>query len=278
MEINQSLQTVLLVLVAGMTLGFPALFFISRMKLQQEKKQLQDKLIALESEFLFLKQNGGKATASNAPAKKKANTSHDEVLALRKDLSAQKDEVKRLRKEGEEQARLSMEKYDELLGQYSVLKEENAQFLMQLQEAHKKPVVVEKEVSSPVKAMRSERQEAKNEAHQQKLINDFERRLKSMEERNQQLKEQLRQITIWKERAEAGKHFYRMMKNMKDLSEEKLVTYQQSVLTLAQHVLVEGNKTLPDVKQGENAVDRYLAAAVDSLSVGKSSRPDRPVN
>lgn len=69
----------------------------------------------------------------------------------------------------------------------------------------------------------------------------------------------------WKSRALTARQMYQMMRQLREMSDLKLATYQDSVVRLATFVLQTEGYDLPQLQQGEIRSDRYLAAALDAL-------------
>jgi hypothetical protein len=70
----------------------------------------------------------------------------------------------------------------------------------------------------------------------------------------------------WKERALAARVQYQMMRQLRELSDIKLSTYQSSVVRLASFVFESTGTKAPRLGAGEVASDRYLAEALATLS------------
>lgn len=66
----------------------------------------------------------------------------------------------------------------------------------------------------------------------------------------------------WKDRALAGRIQYQMMKQLRDLSDIKLATYQDAVLRLASYVFASTGRSAPLVSRGETPSDRFLGEAL----------------
>jgi uncharacterized metal-binding protein YceD (DUF177 family) len=58
---------------------------------------------------------------------------------------------------------------------------------------------------------------------------------------------------------------YLLMKQMRELSDEKVQTYQEGVLDLSQWVLDKKNIPLPVVGKEEHKTDRFFAQAWDAV-------------
>ena len=58
---------------------------------------------------------------------------------------------------------------------------------------------------------------------------------------------------------------YRLMRQMKELSDEKLASYHEAVLDVAGGVFQERKLPLPTVREGETAAEVYLAQAWAAL-------------
>jgi hypothetical protein len=80
----------------------------------------------------------------------------------------------------------------------------------------------------------------------------------------------------WKERALAARVQYQMMRQLRELSDIKLSTYQSSVVRLASFVFESTGTKAPRLGAGEVASDRYLAEALATLASRSEDNSDLP--
>lgn len=77
----------------------------------------------------------------------------------------------------------------------------------------------------------------------------------------------------WKERALEGRKMYQLMRQLRELSDSKLDSYQEGIVVLATHFLTHRNKALPDFKPGEVKADKFLAATWDAQGETDAKQP-----
>ncbi|MEN9529560.1 MAG: hypothetical protein RI932_1433, partial [Pseudomonadota bacterium] len=70
-----------------------------------------------------------------------------------------------------------------------------------------------------------------------------------------------KQLERWKDRALTARHMYRMMRQMRELSDLKLSTYQEAVIEVSSSLLNLKGITAPELSPNENKADRLLAEA-----------------
>ncbi|NBW82685.1 hypothetical protein EBR21_13115 [bacterium] len=123
---------------------------------------------------------------------------------------------------------------------------------------------IQSELSGANAKLKSER----NAADKQKLIVD------NLQSQVKELKARLpedvppevqkidpKTLERWKDRALTARHMYRMMRQMRELSDLKLSSYQEAVYEVSRTLLTIKGANSPEIGPHENKADRFLAEA-----------------
>ena len=210
-------------------------------------------------------------------------SSPQELLQLRRDLAHTRYETKKLREELKARdAQVKEAKQNEETRLFA-LREENKRLVEQLRNTEKS---TRDSLHSPAKIAELEAQfkerlkalEVTLEAARETARSQGVEKARAAELENRRLRDALKQTELrlekmesktidprvfvrWKERALEGRKMYQLMRQMRELSHEKLTSYQDAVTDLSRFVLEQKHQALPEVKAGEEIPDVYLAHA-----------------
>ena len=271
-------------------------FYFLKAKAERTLVQVQGRVLAAEARAaehqrtLHSPQQGlhtAHARKQSSPKKKgtleegsAAQGSSQELLQLRRDLAHVRDETKKLREQlrlRENEIKNAKETEDSHL---FALREENKRLLEQLREADKKMQAQGSNRAAHTELQQSEavkRLEAALEGARAQAVLAAEK-VRGGEQESRRLREALkntegrlekmnastldpRTLVRWRDRALEGRKMYRLMRQMRELSDDKLASYQAAVTQLSRYVLEQKHQELPEVKAGELAPDVYLAHA-----------------
>lgn len=270
------------VFVSAALLIFMGWLLYSKGKISKKNLELLDKLTAVESHYLspvrFSQEQKQKARLKEAPAGASVQAN---VLEVKKELAKYRDEAKKLREElRSKDKELLFEKENVSTALYP-LKEENSRLLEQLKE-------MDAQVRSLLQAQKTqisaaehdakskEVQRVKNEVVQlkSKLV-EFEKLNKNHVAKISSLQNKLQSTEVdarWRDRALTGRKMYQLMRQMRELSDSKIETYQDGVLAVTEWVFAQKNMPLPEVRAGENKADRMLSEAWHAIA------PEEPIS
>ncbi|MBM3381561.1 MAG: hypothetical protein FJY29_03875 [Betaproteobacteria bacterium] len=276
-------------------LGFGALssaialfLFVSRSRLQEIIAGLQNKLTLEQARIAEMSNRSASIKTKPEPKHSGDQNKHAaELLELRSRSSHLKDEVKQL-KQQLRQAELDLKAADERAdGQLFKLRADNAALLERLKDLEqnspdkKRAVALEtevtelrtrsKEMQQELNAanakMKSERNAADRMKQQFELLQtelrDVKAKLPAAETNSLPAQPPLdpKQLDRWKDRALTARHMYRMMRQMRELSDLKLSTYQEAVIEVSSSLLNLKGVSEPELAPNENKADRLLAEA-----------------
>lgn len=252
-------------------LVFMGWLLYSKGKISRKNLELLDKLTAAESHYLSSVRSSREQKQKNKPKDAEAAAAAQaNVLEMKKELAKYRDEAKKLREElrsKEKELVLEKETVSNVLHPF---KEENARLLEQLKEmdAQMRALVQAGKTqisAADYEAKAKEVQRAKEEAAQWKgKLLDLEKLNKGHVAKISSLQNKLQGAEVdarWRDRALTGRKMYQLMRQMRELSDNKVEAYQDGVLAVSQWVLQQKNIPLPQVQIGENRADRMLAEA-----------------
>lgn len=212
----------------------------------------------------------------------------EEILAARKEIAHLKEQVQALRQEERAFGQRLKEAVTSKENEIFKLKADLDQVILDLKAAgQQKHQSRSEQPSDENRAALSEAQQTVTEL--KRRLASAERTSKTEAEANEKLRREcsdlqaeLRKWTAaaqdtdgkvldpvlfrrWKSRALTARQMYQMMRQLREMSDLKLATYQESVVQIASFVLKTKGYDLPTLQQGEIRSDRYLAAALDAL-------------
>jgi len=280
-----------------------ALFlFISRTKLQEALAGAQEKLTLEQSRkaetsirFTEKQKSPIKAPAESPKAAK-------ELIDLRRANAHLKDEIKQL-KQSLREAELHLKEADERaeLGLFKI-RAENSALVEKLRELEnnspdKKRVMAleqelrelqnrSREVSDELaltrKDLKHERQQLERNKKQTDTLNKELNSLKALiPETDPATTEAIKKfdpksLERWRDRAHTARHMYKMMRQMRELSDLKLSTYQEAVVDVSSCLLELKGVPPPELAPNELKADRLLAEAWALIQT--NSQSDTPSN
>lgn len=295
-------STIIAFIFSGIALILCAWLILSKQKILTKNIKLQDKLVALEAQSMTPKQQ---TLSSILPEKKalqsktqELNTQlnhSSEVLNLRKETAKLKDDIKKAKEEIRLKDKTLKEEANITKNKLHSLTEENTRLIGQMREMDllikqtndnvKKQVPLidfekkileisqlKKEISN-MKQKLSEYEKTK----QQNLfkMNTIQEKLKLTEQELQKWLDTVKTndgkpidpstFLRWHDRAISGRKMYKLMRQMRELSDNKVSTYQEGIIALSEWVLKQKNINLPDVSSSEILADRLLAEAWNAI-------------
>lgn len=285
--------------LAALTSIIALVLFISRVKLQESIRSLQDKLTleqARRAEFAVANaQVKKKSESAKVPSEK--NKHEAEVIELRKTSAHLRDEVKHLKQE----LRQSESQNKDLMGRVEnetfKLKAENQALIERLRESEtnspdkKRASALEQELVSLKEAFKSLQNDHSASTAKLKSERVAANRLKqsaeSLERQVRDLKSRLpednapespridpKMLERWKDRALTARHMYQMMRQMRELSDLKLSTYQEAIVDVSKTLLEMKGANSPTIGPSENKADRYLAEAWSLVQTQSDTSPN----
>jgi hypothetical protein len=296
-------STIIAFIFSGIVLLLCTWLILSRQKVLAKNVGLQDKLVVLEAKLMSPKQQSPSFTSS-LEKKSQQPKSHDaqphsnhsaEILNLRKETAKLKDEIKKAKEEIRLKDKALKEEENITKNKLYSLTEENARLIGQMRELDlllkqnnnnvKKQVplvdfekkILEisqlKDEISNMKIKLSEHDKIKKQNLSK--LNTVQEKLKSTE---YELHKWLDTSKVndgkpidpstflrWHDRAVSGRKMYKLMRQMRELSDSKVTTYQEGVVALSEWVLKQKNINLPDVSSSEVLADRLLAEAWNAI-------------
>ena len=261
--------------------------FFSRAKLQDTLADAQEKLTREQSrsaEALIRH-----AEKQKSPAKPPIDSSktNKELLELRRANAHLKDEIKQLKqslreaeqrlKEADERVELSLfkvraensallEKLKDL-EQNSPDKKKAFALEQELREWQNRSRELSSELSVTSKDLKHERQQLeRSKKHTDALQKELQTLKALMPETDAATTEAIkkfdpRSLERWRDRAYTARHMYKMMRQMRELSDLKLSTYQEAVVDVSSCLLELKGAPQPELAPNELKADRLLAEA-----------------
>jgi chromosome segregation ATPase len=265
-----------------------ALFlFISRARLQESLSTLNDKLIAEQSRKAEASIRTVQKPASTPKASPESSKSSQMLMDLRKQNAHLKDELKQLKqtlRESEVHLKDADERTDAAL--YKI-RAENAALVEKLKELELnspdkvRAAGLEEELNILRERNRSLNQEIKSSSQQLKTertqLEQSKKQVESLQNEIQALRVLVpntdpatleaakkfdpKILERWRDRAYTARHMYKMMRQMRELSDIKLSTYQEAVVDVSSCLLALKGVSQPELAPNELKADRYLAEA-----------------
>jgi chromosome segregation ATPase len=276
--------------LAGLTSLVTLFLFLSRTK-------LQEKLVTLEEKLTLEQAKRSELEAATTATRKKAEPVktpperqklQEELIELRKNSAHQKNEIKQLKNDLRQAEALSKDYLHRTEVETFKLKAENQALIDRMRDFE-----INSSDKKKAQALEQELGELKNSsqvlrsdlaAAQAKLKSErsaFEKQKQMTEELQKQLREfkqkypdetspEIQKIDPkvlerWKDRALTARHMYRMMRQMRELSDLKLSTYQDAIFDVSRTLLTLKGAKSPDVGPHENKADRFLAEAWSTI-------------
>jgi hypothetical protein len=293
--------TIIAFIFSGVALLLCTWLILSRQKVLAKNVGLQDKLIVLEAKLMSPIQQAPSITSPKSlqhPKNQDSQSSSNhsiEILALRKETAKLKDEIKKAKEEIRIKDKALKEEANITQNKIYSLAEENAQLIGQMREmdsllklnnnnAKKQVPLVEyekkileisllKDEISNIKQKLSEHEKAKKQNVSK--LNSVQEKLKSTERDLQKWLDISKTndgkpidpsaFLRWHDRAISGRKMYKLMRQMREMSDNKVTTYQEGVIALSEWILNQKNIDLPDVSSSEILADRLLAEAWNAI-------------
>ncbi len=272
------------------------LLLISFISLRKKHQNLYQHLTITESELIRTKESLHHFEKKLLKNQEHSNTNHNhqnEILDLRKDNAHFKDEIKKL-KDDVRIKNIEMKKLEALhIDKLFLITKEKETLLAQLKEIDSSYKRQKDELEKTIhelniygtelhqKALTSEKQSKSNIS---KLIT-LQSKLKVAEQEIGNLSHVIAEkskvtdessIEIWKERAQSAKKMYQLMKQTRELSDNKVQSYQEGIVVTAEWILKNTNTPLPNVAENENKADRLLAEAWAAIIARSPLEPPAP--
>ncbi|MEY3902952.1 MAG: hypothetical protein RL189_2258 [Pseudomonadota bacterium] len=272
-------------------------FFVGRIKLQDKVNSLEEKLTleqAKRAEMSLARVSSQKK--ADTPKTPTENQKHAaEIVELRKNNSHLKDEVKQLKSELRTSEGLLKEFNSRSEGETFKLRAENQALIERIRDFEsnspdkKRAALLETELTDAKAALRNAQgelsatlQKLKSERTTadkirataetlQQQVRELKNRLPDVEQ-EETVKIDPKTLARWKDRALTARQMYKMMRQMRELSDIKLSTYQEAVIDVSSTLLTMKGVESPTVAPQENKADRYLAEAWALI------QPDTSVN
>jgi hypothetical protein len=272
-------------------------FALARKKLQDTNQDLQGKIISLEAKGASIRSETRNVVEQKKAKRPEDSNLSEELLDLRKENSRQKDDLKKSREELRSREKELKDSKESVEGALYSLKEENRKLIEQLKEFDNRQSSKSVQSNEALERMkisfdqsRRENQVLKekiqeserNHGKESEKIGNLLQKLNAAQEKQRNSDLELRKwrdaakisngkvldahlFLRWHERAEAGRKMYRMMKQLRELSDQKLMTYQEGVTALSEHILKELKIPVPTLTSREVRADKLLGAAWGAL-------------
>ncbi len=287
--------TIIAFIFSGVALLLCVWLILSKQKVLAKNIGLQDKLVVLEAKSMSPKQLAPSITLSKS-VESQSNPNHSsEILSLRKETAKLKDEIKRAKEEIRIKDKALKEEENITKNKLYTLTEENARLIGQMREMDfllkQNNDNVKKQVSlvdfekklleisqlkdeiSYMKQKLSEHDKFKKQNHSK--LNMVQEKLKSTEQELQKWLDTSKTndgkpidpsaFLRWHDRAVSARKMYKLMRQMRELSDSKVTTYQEGVIALSEWVLKQKNMEIPNVSSSEVLADRLLAEAWNAI-------------
>lgn len=271
----------------GLAAIFALFQFISKAKLQQALNAAREKLIQEQSRIAEASIRMAEKPKAQSKATSETPKTNKELLDLRKSNAHLKDELKQLKqalRDSEQHLREADERTESTL--YKV-RSENAALVEKLRELDqnspdkKRALALEQELhdtqnrnrelsselSGVSKDLRYERQQLERiKKHSESLQKELQALRALLPETDAPTAEALkkfdpRSLERWRDRAYTARHMYKMMRQMRELSDLKLSTYQEAVVDVSACLLELKGAPQPELAPNELKADRLLAEA-----------------
>jgi chromosome segregation ATPase len=286
--------------LAALTSIISLLLFVSRTKLQETIRSLQDKLTleqARRSEAGLATQQAKKKSETAKPAPDK-NKHEAELIELRKNSARMRDEIKHLKEELRHSDSNGRELQSRIESETFKLRAENHALIERLRDLEsnsadkKRAHAFEHEnlaLKETLKTVQSDLNAATAKLKSERSASDRQKQhLETLERQLREVKARLPDVTEpetpkvdpkilerWKDRALTARHMYQMMRQMRELSDLKLSTYQDAIFDVSRLLIELKGAPSPTVGPREIKADRYLAEAW-SLVQGQADTSPNP--
>lgn len=282
---NSSLYGALAFGIVSLVLA--SLLYFSNRRLRRTVSDLEGRLQVAESRTALSLETHHVKPEKQPKTSRGPSASSDELIRLRKEAVRFREQINQLRSDlqaaessREEARKLHMEEVRQLvLERDSVEAQLSAREQNQEKTAQKQTALDQKSNAELEKSLKEMGQHVASLERNLQTDRDALARLK-LEKQN--LEGQLKKWTTtakdfdgkpldpvlfrrWKDRALTARVQYKMMKQLREMSDIKLSTYQDSVVKLADFVFESTGSKAPRVQNGEVKSDRYLAQALDIL-------------
>ena len=270
------------------SLIFLASIYFSKQKLKKENLQLKDKILSLESRVLEFQNKKNNMKLVKEPHHNK-NASRD-LVNYRKEIGKLKSELKKEKHNSESQKEESESQLSSIMEKLNYIKKENEELIEELKKTRnqntdktlsKEPNTKKEDVglsSDEIKALRYKLLES------ERIINSRDSNINTLKEKVKKLDNDLKDwreirdvsktekitpktILKWYRRALEAKKMYKIIQKTRELSDEKLLSYQDSIISLAKWFLEKNNFKLPIIRPSENKADRYLSEMLTQMKV-----------
>lgn len=261
-------------------------FFISSTKKSETVRELEEKLTleqAKRAEFT-VSQTIPKKKTESAKTSQESSKHSLELIELRKNSAHLRDEIKHLKAELRNAENLTKELSGRAEGDTFKLRAENQALIERLREIEnnstdkKRAAALEQELNElrvNFKNIQSENAASSAKLKSERVGADKQKQtIETLQQQVRELKARLPDETTpdtakidpkvlerWKERAFTARHMYQMMRQMRELSDLKLSTYQEAVIDVSKTLLTLKGAESPEIGPRENKADRYLAEA-----------------
>lgn len=293
--------SVTLFILLGCFIILLAWFAFSKQKLEKRYQEISNKLMSVESSYLSLKQSAGHLKTEKKPmAKMRENhinsTAHQsEIFELKKEMAHLKDELKKTKTDLRGKEKELKESENNTKNKLYNLTEDNAKLLEQLKaldislkettESNRNKVSLSEfeEKQKEIQFLKTEVSKYKNRAQDsEKQQRQAAQKIDSLQEKLKVLDKDMKKwnevalalggktlspetFFMWRERALTARKMYQQMKHMREMSDDKVQTYQDGILELSQWVLEQKGLPTPTVHDMENKTDRFFAQAWDAV-------------
>ena len=292
-------STIIAFIFSGVALLLCAWLISSKQKILSKNKTLQDKIVFLEATLMSAPQKNSTITSQDKKTSSHKSTETNqnitEVLNLRKETAKYKDELKKAKEEIRQKEKSLKEEENISKNKLYSLTEENAQLIgqMRLMDVELKQSLDNTKKQIPLKDFEnkileisqlkeeiSEMKQKLNELNKIKKQNAI--KLSSAYEKIKVTEQELQKwldsaktnegklvdphaFIRWHDRAISGRKMYKIMRQMRELSDSKVLTYQEGIIALSQWVLKQKNISMPPLSSGEVLADRLLAEAWNAI-------------
>lgn len=296
-----SITTTLLFALLATLIAFTLVFTFVYSRLKRAHDDLQAKLVATHARQSEPIDKKKKALESRIASKVKSPIDGStEILELRRDNAKMRDEIQKLKADVRDKTRKLSEVDEVVEKQLYQLREENKNLLQTLQEQDRQLAGKSAE-SDPVKEIRLALEEARQKITVlQRQMDDTERQRQTIDHSRDDLRKQLSDAQTevrrwretsalangkpltpavfvrWRHRAIVGRDMYRMMKQLRELSDHKLSLYQDSIIRLCSHTLDSIGAPYPVVQPGDVVADRFLGETLAILNKDREANETPP--
>ncbi|MFZ9520265.1 MAG: hypothetical protein ACO3A4_07300 [Silvanigrellaceae bacterium] len=272
--------------LAALTSAITLFLFFSRLKLQEKNRELEDKLLAEQSRrtAVTVSAQETRKKPEQAKTQPEKNKHAEELVELRRANAHLKDEVRHLKQDIRQLEVLNKEAGGRADVETFKLRAENQALIERAKDLEansadkKRAQALEHELNSLKenhRSLQSEYAVATAKLKSERSSSDKQKALlDSLQNQIRELKARLPEETQtgvqkidpktferWKDRALTARHMYRMMRQMRELSDLKLSSYQEAVYDVSKTLLEIKGVVSPEIGPRENKADRYLAEA-----------------